>query len=183
MQTSIIGPVEADQAQADVQKLYQSIQSKMHMVPNIFKYMGNSGTALQGFLALSEAANQAKLPGKLKEKIALTVGQANGCQYCLAAHTMLAKFSGIADAEIMKARNASAEDGKEQAILNFTKQVVEKKAHIDDADRTALIKAGVTEHEFVDIILVIMVNMFTNYFNLIANTKIDFPQAPALTKN
>lgn len=173
-------PVQANAADPQVKELYQAIEGKMHMLPNIFKNMGNSATALKGFLDLSEAAGKTSLSSELKEKIALTVGQANSCQYCLSAHTMLAKFTGIPEMEVMQARKATATNPKDKAILTFAKSIVDKKGHIDKSELAGLKAAGVSDKEIVEIILVVMVNMFTNYFNLITGTEIDFPAAPAL---
>ncbi len=180
MTTTQITPLESQQADPNVKQMYQAIENKFHMLPNIFKNMGHSGVALKAFLDLSEAANHSSIPPKLREKLALAVGQANGCQYCLSAHTLGAKATGISENEIMDARKARASIPKEAAILDFAKKVVEKKAHIDEKELASLKAAGVNDQEIVDAILVIMVNMYTNYFNLITGTKVDFPNAPEL---
>jgi AhpD family alkylhydroperoxidase len=36
----------------------------------------------------------------LREQIALCVGEANGCEYCLAAHTVIGKNAGLGEVEI-----------------------------------------------------------------------------------
>ncbi len=173
-------PVQENKAEPQVKELYKAIEGKMHMLPNIFKNMGNSAVALKGFLDLNEAAGMTSLSPQLREKIALAVGQANSCQYCLSAHTMLAKVNGIPEMEIMQARKGMATSPKEKAILSFVKSVVDKKAHIDKNELTSLKSAGVSDKEIVEIILVVMVNMFTNYFNLVTGTQVDFPAAPSL---
>jgi uncharacterized peroxidase-related enzyme len=176
-----VKPVNLEDAKGEVHDLYQTLQKKMGKVINIFQNMGNSAATLKGFLDLSEAANRTSLPPKLREQIALAVGQTNHCQYCLSAHTMLAKGAGMNEQEIIKARHAESQDPKNRAILKFAKQVVENRGNVSNQDIASLKAAGVTDTELVEIILIIMVNMFTNYFNLITDPKIDFPIAPELS--
>lgn len=177
---SRIKSLSVQEAKGEVKDLYQNLEKKMGKVLNIFLNMGNSPATLKGFLNLSEAANQTSIPPELREQIALIVGQANQCQYCLSAHTTLAKGLGISDQIIMKARHGESQDPKSQAILKFAKMVVENRGHISNQEVANLKAAGVSDKELVEIILLINVNMFTNYFNLITDPIIDFPKAPAL---
>lgn len=176
-----VKPVSVEEAKGDVKELYQSLQQNMGKVFNIFLNMGNSAATLKGFLALSDATNQTSLSPQLREQIALIVGQSNHCQYCLSAHTMIAKGQGMSDQDILKARHGESPNTKDQAILKFAKQVVENRGNVSNQDVASLKAAGVTDTELVEIILVVIVNMFTNYFNLITDPKVDFPLAPELS--
>jgi len=177
---SRIKPVSVEEAKGEVKELYHSLQQNMGKVFNIFLNMGNSATTLKGFLALSDAANHTGLAPKLCEQIALTVAQTNHCQYCLSAHTTIAKGKGMNEQDILKSRHAETSNAKDQAILKFVKQVVDNRGHVSNQDVAGLKAAGVNDNELVEIILVVLVNMFTNYFNLITDPKIDFPLAPEL---
>lgn len=178
---SRVKPISVEEAQGEVKELYQNLAKKMGKVFNIFLNMGNSAATLKGFLSLSEAANQTSIPPKLREEISLVVGQTNHCQYCLSAHTTLARELGINDQDILKARHGESQDSKHQAILKFAKTVVENRGHVSNQDIASLKAAGVTDTELVEIILLININMFTNYFNLITDPKVDFPIAPEIS--
>jgi uncharacterized peroxidase-related enzyme len=176
-----VKPVSVEEATGEVKELYQSLQQNLGKVFNIFLNMGNSAATLKGFLALSDAANHTSLSPKLREQIALVVGQSNHCQYCLSAHTAIAKSKGMSDQDVLKSRHGESPDAKDQAVLKFAKQVVENRGTVPNQDIASLKAAGVTDTELVEIILVIMVNMFTNYFNHITDPKVDFPLAPELS--
>ncbi|WP_068470388.1 carboxymuconolactone decarboxylase family protein [Candidatus Protochlamydia phocaeensis] len=176
-----IKPVQPEEAKNEVKDIYKQIEKKMGRIPNIFLSMGNSATALKAYLSLSEAASHTSLEPKVREQLALTISQTNNCQYCLSAHTMLAKGQGLKDPDIIQARHGESQDPKTQAILKFAKTVVENRAQISNQDIAGLKAAGVNDPEIVDIILLITLNTFTNYFNHIADPKIDFPLAPELT--
>lgn len=172
--------VASEKAPSKVKEFYEAIQKKLGRIPNIFLNMGNSPAVLEGYLNFNEAISHTSLSPKLREQIALTVGQANNCHYCLSAHTTIAKGSGLKEEEIIQARQGHAQDSKTQAILKFVKQVVDLKGHLKNTDIAALKAAGVTDTELVEIIMVISINIFTNYFNHITDPKIDFPEAAPL---
>lgn len=178
---SRVKPVTPEEAKGEVKEIYQSLQKNMGgKVFNIFQNMGNSAATLKGFLALSDAVNQTTLPAKLREQIALVAAQSNHCNYCLSAHTMIAKGSGLSDQDITNARHGESSNGKDQAILKFAKEVIENRGNVSNQDVASLKASGVSDTEFVEIILTIILNMFTNYFNLVTDPKIDFPLAPDL---
>ena len=175
-----VNQVTPEKASAKLKDLYTGIQKKMGRIPNIFLHMGNSPAVLEGYLNFSGAADHTSLSAQLREQIALTVSQANNCNYCLSAHTVIAKGAGLADNDIIKARQGQAQDSKAQAVLKFTKQVVEGRGNLKNQDIASLKAAGVTDAELVEIIFVITLTMFTNYFNHITDPTVDFPEAPKL---
>lgn len=177
---SRIKSITKNEAKEPVKTIYTEIEKKLGKIPNIFLNMGNSPVVLQGFLALSDAASHTNLSPQLREEIALIVAETNKCNYCLAAHTTIAQGAGLSLNQTLEARKGSSSDLKNQAILHFTKRVVETKGLISDHDVTTLKTAHISDTELTEIILVIMVNMFTNYFNHITDPAIDFPEAPKL---
>lgn len=178
---SRVKPVSVEEAKGEVKELYHSLQQKMGKVLNIFLHMGNSAATLKGYLSLDDLVQQTSLSPKLREQIALVVGQTNHCQYCLSAHTLLAKEKGLSEQDILKARHGESQTAKNQAILKFAKQVAENRGYVPNQDIASLKAAGVSDTELVEILLVIILNLFTNYFNLITDPPIDFPLAPELS--
>ena len=86
--------------------------------------MANSPALLTGYLDLSGALSRGVLDAANRERIALTVAQANGCSYCLSAHSYLAEHVAHLDAEeITAARKATAADPKTAAIFAFAAAV------------------------------------------------------------
>jgi uncharacterized peroxidase-related enzyme len=172
-----IQPVTNETAPPQIKQIYENLQKKMGRVLNIFQNMGNSEAALKGFLGLNEAASHTSLSPRLREQIALLVGQTNDCQYCLSAHTANAKLVGLQESDVLQARKGQALDPKSQAILTFAKIVVEKRAQVSNQDVERLKAVGISDQEIVEIILVVVLNIFTNYFNHITDPQIDFPIA------
>lgn len=174
--------VTPEKAKGDVNKIYNSIQKGTGgMIPNIFQAMGNSAAVLNGFFSLSDAVNKTSLSSDLRSMIALAVGQANECHYCISAHSIIAHQMGLSARQIINARIGQAQDPKDQAILKFAQSVATKRGKVSEEEVNELKAAGVTDTELVEIIMAIMLNTFTNYFNLIVDTKLDFPHAPRIS--
>lgn len=169
-----------DDATGKTKELYTAIQSKLGMVPNMMRTMGNSAAFLEGYLNLSGALGGGTLGAKTGELIALAVAESNSCDYCLSAHTYIgANLVKLDSATLESARNGNAADSKTDAILKFAKIVVGKKGRVNDADVEAVKEAGVTEGQVGEIIGHVALNVMTNYFNNTANTEIDFPVVTA----
>ena len=79
------------------QPLLQAVEKQLGSVPNLFRLASVSPTALQGYLGLSGALAKGRLPAATRERVALAVAQANGCNYCLSAHSYLGKNLNLFD--------------------------------------------------------------------------------------
>ncbi|MFZ0505130.1 MAG: hypothetical protein WAM44_15530 [Chthoniobacterales bacterium] len=60
--------------------------------------------------------------------------------------------------------------------IEFANTIVEKRGRIGDADFRAVIDAGYTPGQAAEIVAHVALNVFTNYFNNVAGTEIDFPK-------
>ena len=172
-------PVEPGQASGRTKEHLEQIQKKYHRVPNMHAAMANAPAVLDAYLALTGALSHSSLDAVLRERIALAVASANSCGYCLAAHTAGAKALKIDDAEIAHARDAESSNPHYQAALKFARAVVEDLGQINDAEMAAVKKAGWSDAAILEIVAVVSANIFTNYFNHVVATQVDFP-APAV---
>jgi uncharacterized peroxidase-related enzyme len=168
-----IKPVSENNEKA--KELLDIVKKKMGSVPNIFSTMANSPAVLKSYLNFSQALSTGDLPVTLREQIALLVGESNGCEYCVSAHTAIGKGAGLTEQDTHNARIGVSSIQKEQVVYDFVRVVLQNRAHISDADIENLRKAGYSDSEISEIVANIAINIFTNYFNIIAGTKIDFP--------
>ena len=156
--------------------LFNAVQAKLGVVPNMMRTMGNSPAVLEGYLNLSGALSHGKLSAKTGELIALAVSESNSCDYCLAAHTFIGEKLVKADPEVLKAaRSGNSTDAKTEAILQLAKTLISKNGLVNDEDVNKAKNAGVADAEIAETIAHVALNVLTNYFNNVANTEIDFP--------
>jgi uncharacterized peroxidase-related enzyme len=172
-----INALNPDTTTGKSKELFSAIQSKLGMVPNMMRTMGNSPAVLNGYLSFSGALGASSIGAKLGELIALTVANTNNCEYCNAAHSFIGeKLVGIDTNSIDLAKDARSNDQKIQAALTFAKTVVVKKGKVSDADVDAVKSAGYSDGEVAEIIAHVALNIFTNYFNNALGVVVDFPQ-------
>ncbi|MDO3644260.1 carboxymuconolactone decarboxylase family protein [Mucilaginibacter sp. L3T2-6] len=168
--------INPEEATGKTKELFDGIQSKLGVVPNMMRTMGHSPALLEGYLNLNAALSHGKLGGKRGELLALTIGETNSCDYCLSAHSYIGeKLVHIDTNTLQNARNGNAADEKTAAILKFANVLLEKKGRVNDADVESVKAAGLTEGEIAEIIGHVGLNVLTNYFNNAADTAIDFP--------
>ena len=169
-------PASIEAAPASSQPLLQAVKKQLGVVPNLFRLVSNSPAALEGYLSLSGALNKGTLPAPTRERIALAVAEINGCNYCLSAHTYLAKnLAKLDDAEITANRNGTSNDPKADAAIRFAAKVTQARGHVSDDDVRAVKLAGYDDAQVVEIVLHVALNTLTNYVNEVAKTEIDFP--------
>lgn len=169
-----------DGVSGKTKELFNGIQGKLGVVPNMMRTMGNSPALLSGYLNLSGALSSGSLGAKVGELIALVVAESNSCDYCLSAHTYIGANLVKIDADsIAAAREGTAADPRIQAVLTFAKVLVNKQGRVSDADINNAKAAGLTEGEIGEIIGHVGLNILTNYFNHTAETEIDFPTVTA----
>lgn len=174
------GTVEAAPAQS--QPLLNAVKGQLGVVPNMFRLIGQSPAALEGYLGLSGALGKGRLDSKTRGRLALAVAEANGCGYCLAAHTALGKNLKLDAAELEANRDGKSSDDKAAAALRFAQALVQSRGHVDAAAVEAVRQAGYDDGQVVEIILHVALNTLTNYVNTALATEVDFPAvAPRTT--
>ncbi len=171
-----INPVDPTTATGKQKDLLDAVKAKVGRVPNLMKTFAASPAALEAYLSFSGALSGGLLDAKLREQIALTVAEANACEYCLSAHTAIGKMVGLDETEIVSGRRASSADAKTNAALTFAHQIVVKRGQVEDADAATVRAAGFGDGEITEIVANVALNIFTNYFNHVAQTVVDFPK-------
>ncbi len=175
-----IQPVNPETAGEKTRALLDAAKKKLGGIPNLLKTFAHSPAVLESYLAFKAALDQGVLTARVREQIALAVAQDGGCDYCLAAHTMIGKGAGLSPAEILDARRGTATDAKARAAVTFAKRVVSERGHVADTDLAAARAGGLNDAEISEVIAVVALNLFTNYFNHVAGTDVDFPRAESL---
>ena len=168
-----------DDAPEASKPMLAAVKTQLGVVPNMFRLFSSSPAALKGLTSLSAALTKS-LDVKTRERIALAVAQVNGCNYCLSAHTYLGlNLAKISPEEVTLNRKGSSSDPKAHAAVRFAATVAETRGHVSDNDLAAVRKAGYSDAQVLEIIALVVENVFTNFVNEVAKTDIDFPVVQA----
>ena len=173
-------PASIETSPAAAQPLLAAVKKQLGVVPNLFRLVGNSPAALEGYLGLNGALAKGQLEAPTRERIALAVAEINGCNYCLSAHAYLGKnLAKLSDAEIEANRNGGSTDPKADAAVRFAVKLVNTRGHVSDGDLQAVKQAGYSDAQVIEIVVHVALNTLTNYVNEVAKTEIDFPVVTA----
>ncbi len=157
-------------------QLFDGVQAKLGIVPNLFRVLGNSPAALEGYLNFSGALAGGVLNAKVREQIALAVAEINDCAYCRNAHAYIGSKAGLSEQDIADARQVVATDDRTAAILNLARSIVVQRGELSDTEFKAARAAKLTDAEIVETTANVALNILTNYVNHVAQTVVDFPE-------
>ena len=174
---SRIQQIVPESANGKAKELLDAVKGKLGLVPNMTRAMANAPAVLEGYLSFSGALGKGGLSAKDRERIALTVGQANGCDYCLAAHSTIGKMVGLTPDQILDSRRGTSVESKSAAIVQLARKVWGKQGRVTDAELADARIAGLDDAAIAEVVANVALNIFTNYFNHVAETDIDFPKA------
>lgn len=161
--------------------IYDTLGRTLGTVPNMTLAMGAAPSVLKAWSQFNGALASTSLAADTRERIALLTAERNGCDYCLAAHTALGQAAGLSAHDLERARDARAGDSMNQAALSFAASVLATRGAVDDADIHNARAAGLSDAALAEIVGVVSLNTFTNYFNRAFEPQLDFPAVPART--
>jgi len=168
---------DLDAATGATAEVYAQIKKAAGGVPNTFATIGAHGpAALKAVLAADGVLASGSLSKQDQETIKLIVSEVAGCDYCVAAHSMLGKLTGLKPEALVQLRAGLATgDARRDALARFVRTLAQTSGTIDEAEFRAIKAAGYGDAALVDISLAIAVTVFTNVFNRINDTAVDFP--------
>jgi uncharacterized peroxidase-related enzyme len=167
------------EASGQAAQLFASIKGATGMVPNAYVAIGtNSPLALQAVLNLADAETKSSLSGKEIESIKLAVSEVSGCDYCLAAHTLVSKKKGLSREAILGLRHGRPSgDARLDALASFARTLASTSGTASAEVVAAVKAAGYSDQQIVDTLLIIASITFTNLLNRVNDTALDFPAA------
>lgn len=158
-----------------VASLFGAIRAKMGGVPNIMRTMAQSPAALEAYLGFSGALGKGRFTDAQRELAALASAGENGCDYCASAHSTLGKMAGLDAADMRHVLDGGHLNGADGQIVATTRKIVGQRGVLSDDDVEQFYAAGFDQGHLVELVAITALNIFTNYFNHIADTEIDFP--------
>lgn len=177
---SRLNVVSPEHATGQIKILYDAIRRAAGGVPNIYQGVANSPAALDGVLHVGAALGKGQLSAAEIEAVKLAVSEAYGCNYCLAVHTFLGKKAGLTDEDTIDIRRGAPEQPKLAALIKFVNTAIQPKGRISDDDLRAVKAAGYNDAQITEALLTVGHTVFTNLFNRVHQTPVDFPAVPSL---
>lgn len=171
-----LSPVSDAAATGTAKKIIENTKTSLGFVPNMYRTMANSdgylSTYIHGYTAFRQSSGFTPIE---QELIFLVISRENGCDYCTAAHSMIADKVSKLDADTLAAvRSGTAlSDDKLEALATMTSHIFQSRGMISKAEAGAFLKIGYEERQILEIILAISVKTLSNYSNHIFHTDLD----------
>ncbi len=177
-----IATIDPTTATGPLAAKFAAVKAKLGLVPNLVRTFAQAPAVLDAYLGLSGSLAAGVLPAKVREQLALTLGEANGCDYCLSAHSLGGKAAGLSPADVEAARRGTAADPKADALLRFASAVLNQRGAVSDETVATVRAAGATDAEILEVVAHVALNVLTNFTNNVVQTTIDFPHAKPLAE-
>lgn len=160
-------------------EVYAQIKRAAGKVPNTYAALGAlDPAALKAVLQADQVLASGTLSKQEQETIKLLVSEVAGCDYCVAAHSLLGKLAGLKPDALKSIRaGVSTGDAKRDALVRFVRNLASTSGTISQEEFSAIKAAGYTDRQLVEVGLAVAVTTFTNIFNRINDTTVDFPAA------
>ncbi len=155
-------------------------QSKFGFVPNLIGMLADAPAAVAGYLGIGEQFDKCSFTPAERHVVLLAVSYENACDYCMAAHTVVAGMSKVPAAAIEALRSGGPlPDARLEALAQFTRAVVRERGRVSERDLAAFLAAGFTQSQVLEVVLGVAMKTLSNYANHIARTPLDTAFAAA----
>lgn len=168
--------INAQSANDQQQPIIDNVIKTNGFVPNMYANMINSPGLLETYLfGYNKFRNEGGFTPAEQEVVFLTISYENNCEYCMAAHSVLAEKMSKVPAQAIEAIRSgnSIEDEKLHALTTFTRVMFITRGRPEAASVHAFLQAGYSERQILEIILALAVKTLSNYSNHLFNTAVD----------
>jgi uncharacterized peroxidase-related enzyme len=160
---ALVSYVSDQEAAEKIKPVFEGMEKKLGVVPNVFRVMAHNPEMLEAFLALNATLPKTKLNGKLRELAYIKTSELNTCDYCLHHHRALGKKAGLNDrqvAETAQSETSDAYDELEREVMRYAEQVT-RHINVDDA-LIGRLKKVLSDRELVELAMTVGIANFTN---------------------
>jgi uncharacterized peroxidase-related enzyme len=169
-----------DTAQAGAKEIPAGAKKSLGFVPNLYGVMAEAPALVKAYATLSRIFDETSLSATERQIVLLTASYVNDCEYCIAAHSVIAGMQKVPN-DVVQAIRAGRPiaDTKLEALRLFTAAVVNSRGWPADADTAALLSAGYGRQQVLEVVLGVGMKTLSNYTNHIAATPLDLAFASA----
>jgi uncharacterized peroxidase-related enzyme len=153
-----------------------AIQERYGFIPNLAGVFAESPGAFKGLLGAIQSFDDEALTLTPLERqvVLLAVAVENRCDYCTAAHGLLAHNLGLERDQIhrMHSQQTLADVGLE-AVREFTTRIVRNRGWVEQEHVNDFLEAGFTNAQVLEILLGVSLKTLTNYANHITKPAVN----------
>ncbi len=165
---------DIDSAPEGSRSALEAARKKFGFVPNLLGALAETPSAIDAYLSVSSAYEKTSLTPAEQQVVLLATSVENGCRYCAAAHTMVARMVSLSEDVIRSVRDREEiADPKPRALVRFTRRVIATKGWVTDEDVKRFVEDGYTRAQILEVLVGVTQKTLSNYTNHIAHTPLD----------
>jgi uncharacterized peroxidase-related enzyme len=154
--------------------LLEGAQKAFGFVPNLIGVLAESPAVAEAYLTLSQIFDKSSLTAVERQVAILAISRYNECDYCMAAHSVIAAMQKVPPDVIQAVRDDQPiADAKLEALRVFASAMVDKRGWLAEDEVAAFLEAGYSKAQVLEIVLAASLKTVSNYANHLAETPLD----------
>lgn len=163
-----------DTAPEAAKEILAGAKKGLGFVPNLFAVMAEAPALVKAYTTLSRIFDETSLSVTERQVVLLTTSYENGCEYCIAAHSVIASMQKVPVDVVQVIRDGRPlADRKLEALRRFTAAVVTSRGRPSESETNAFVAAGYGNQQVLEVVLGVGIKTLSNYTNHIADTPLD----------
>jgi AhpD family alkylhydroperoxidase len=157
------------------------VRTSYGFLPNLAGVMAEAPALLKGYVSVFSLFSTSSLSPTQQQIVLLATSRANGCDYCMAAHSLSARRGGLSQEMVEAILNEEPlSDSGLEALRRLTQSIVESRGFPKQLVIEEFLEAGYTRANILEVILGVGLKTLSNYTNHIAEPPLDevFRTAP-----
>jgi len=156
------------------QEILSKVKQSFGFIPNVIEGLAESPAAATVYLEGMKILEEGSLNEQERQTAILTISKLRDCDYCVAAHSVLADNAGLsrANIDLLKAGRAP-EDKNLATVFDATSLLLEKQGWLSEEDLSKFSEKGLDKPKIFELIALIAMKTITNYVNHINKTEVD----------
>lgn len=169
-------PIQSvESAPPEAKERLQAARKMNGYLPNLLGVLANAPAALETYQTVGAINARTGLTPAEREVVQITAAARNGCGFCAAGHTALARKKLRMPEELVAAlrKTEALSDPRLNALARFTLAVMDKRGQVADDELAAFLDAGYTHANALEVVLGVSLATLCNYANNLAQTPIN----------
>lgn len=163
-----------ESAPAAAQETLASAKKAYGFLPNLLAVMAEAPALLKAYRTVGDLFEQTSLSPTERQVVLLTASYENGCEYCVAAHSVIAGMQKVSDDVVQAIRDGQPlADRKLEALRRLTAAIVTSRGLPTPDQTAAFLGVGYTRAQVLEVVLGVGMKTLSNYTNHLADTPLD----------
>lgn len=163
-------------APAGALPILEAANKGLGFIPNLYAHLAEAPNALSAYKQLGALLEQSALTPEEQQIVLISTSIENRCEYCVAAHSFLARNLVKVDSQRVDALRGQSclQDQKLNALVAFTHAVVRERGWVAGGQELRdFYAAGYTQQNALEVVLGVTMKTLSNYTNHLTDTPLD----------